>query len=60
MSISNAKHHAHLAKYASNSDAERLKHLVETVYDLAYVLEQLDQTVGSLKGRIEKIEFRKH
>ncbi len=43
MSLSNAKHHAHLAKYSSTSDAEKLENLVKAVYDLANAVERLEQ-----------------
>jgi outer membrane murein-binding lipoprotein Lpp len=55
MSISNAKHYAHLAKYSSNSDAQKLENLVTAVYDLARAVEDLEQEIKRVKRDVRDL-----
>ena len=52
MSLSNAKHHAHLAKYSPTSDDEKLNNLVKAVYDLANAVEELEHRVQRVESKM--------
>ena len=52
MSSSHAMHYAHLARDISTSDSDRMKNLVEAVYNLA-------QAVQNLETRIRRFEDKK-
>ena len=52
MSTSNAKFHAHRAKYSSNSDADRIKEVVDAVYSLAKAVEDLEWKISNIESKI--------
>jgi hypothetical protein len=49
MSLSTAKHHAHLARYSVQSETETVEHLKKAVYDLCSAVEDLKREVQRLK-----------
>lgn len=49
MSLSSAKHYAHLARFSSHSDQEKLENLVKAVYDLSRVVDDLEQELERVK-----------
>jgi predicted nucleic acid-binding Zn-ribbon protein len=56
MSISSAKHYAHLAKYSSGSDSEKLKNLVEAVYTLARAVDDLEDELEEVKRNVRNLQ----
>jgi hypothetical protein len=56
MSISGAQSAAHNAKYNSSTNAERVQHLMEAVYQLAKVANDQDNELRCLQSEVTSLK----
>lgn len=54
MSLSLAKHAAHMAKYDSHNDTERVEHLVEAVHQLTIAVSDQANEIEALSRKLNR------